>query len=415
MRAVFVLVLFLCLTARADTFGGRFRSSTVLSTVDPSLPLLWGFGPQSAQAVTAPTLSGAFCISVRVRAQTSDWANSNIQGGFQLGTTLGAANTLTVFRQSNNAGGALTVRLTDSGGVNRNADTNSAFTKALHSVAACYTPTGGVFSFVDGVQVASASGSFTFTPSATLRLADLGATVLPYGAGVEDVCIAGPSGTASANPTVAVANACGQFTAPASVPCAGCVTPDTGAAKVVALGDSITQLGASVFRPYPSKLNALLGVSHDVTNGGVSGNTCAQVRTRYQSTYKGQGFSKAVVLCGINNIGNDGNDGPTTWAALEGLLDEVRTDGLTLAPVLLTPCASSSFCNTTAERDAVAYVNSRLTLYCTTHGLACVDTSSMGDGASPPALLAAYDGGDGLHESQAGADKLAALVNAALR
>lgn len=418
MRALAFVVLVFPLLAGAGGFGGPFGGTRVIADdaegeESTPTPLLWRFGPQSAQAVDVPALSGAFCISAKLRAQSNDWATNSIQGAFQLGETLGAANTFLAFRNSHKSGSALTVRMYDAGGVQRGYDANNAFSKATHSIAACYTPTGGVFAYVDGVQRFAVSGAFAFSAPTTLRIADLGTGVLPYGTGVEDVCIAGPSGEDSADPAVAVANVCGQFTAPASEVCAGCVTPDAGAVKVLALGDSITQTGANVFRPYPSRLNALLGVSHAVTNGGVSGNTCAQAHSRYVSTYKGQGFTKAAVLCGVNNVGNEGHDGPTTWAQLEDLLDEVRTDGLQLVPVLLTPCASSSFCNTTEERDAVAYVNTQLSAYCTTHGLTCADTSSMGTG-SPLSLTTANDSDDGLHPNQAGEDALAAIVYDAL-
>lgn len=396
-----------------DRAIGLPGASTV--TIDPNLPLMWRFGPQSAGAVTAPTLSGAFCISAAVRAQTNDWASNDLRGIFQLGSTLGAANTLTVFRTSDKSGSALTVRVTDGTSTNRNATVNSTFSKAKHNVAACWIPGTGLFAFVDGAQVASSLGNWAYTPDTTLRIADLGAGVLSYGTGVEDVCIAGPSGTASASPTVAVANACGQFSAPAAQVCAGCVTPDAGATKVLAMGDSITATGASVFRPYPNKLNSLLGVGYTVTNGGVSGNTCAQVKTRYESTYRGQGYARAVVLCGINDVGRDGATAAATWATLSALLDEMRSDGLTVVPVTLLPFSGSIWWSSGRQAELES-LNTSILNYCTTNGLTCVDAYvGMGNGATPAAIATAYDSGDHIHENQPGADKLAALVNAAVR
>jgi len=117
-----------------------------------------------------------------------------------------------------------------------------------------------------------------------------------------------------------------------------------------------------------------------------------------------------VLLCGVNSLGGGA---AAVTASLEAQLDSARAAGMTVIPVLLTPWKDAGTWSAGLQ-TAQNSVNASLTSYCSTHGLTCVSTATLGgEGGDPDRLLAAYNSGDGIHLNAAGGAALAALVAAA--
>jgi lysophospholipase L1-like esterase len=422
-----LLLLLVASQALAQGYRQRVRCPGDGGTTPPAnAPLLKITNPAVGSSYTFPRKAdggalAAWCATLKLQAQ-KDWVltTGSTQGLLALGTSAAleynspytvwldfytSANTLqSVFRQNDASGNQFAGFSTLP---------NPIFRAANHVVSLCYA--NGTFTmWRDGAKLSqSASGAVIPATINTIRVGDIGAGTFVLEQVPTELCVSGPSSTPTGtDPTTAVTPACGEFTVVSAGPCYGCVTPAAGAAKVLALGDSITsgaQLGYP--RTYPNKLNALLGTTYAVTNGGADGYTVAQVRTRYQALYKSGGYQHVAVLAGINDIGRDGATGAATWTAMEGLLDELRSDGAAVKVSKLVGFAGAANPTwwTAAKQTEADAFNASLEAYCTAHAaqVKCVDPGTLSTG-SPPAIKAQYDSGDGLHPNQAGVDELAA-------
>lgn len=389
-----------------------------------------------------PSVSGAnplgphpdkYCVVSTAHASSTGWTLGDIKGIANIGAPFFARNGISTWMNAggNNNNCQWRAELDYSDGTWTDLNSNDdAVTlpyagtcwATSHVAAFCVAGTHGYW-YVDGVQVATGTvkANLLNLPT-TMILGELGSGNFPYGAvnPLDRICIAGPSGTASSDPTVAIANTCGQFTntVPALNPfwsCYGClgVAPDLLATPILAVGDSITANGLGVPRPWPAKLNQLLGHTYTVTSGGVAGNTVAQMKTRYEASWHTPGmFSRCLFLGGINDIIRDGATGAATYATAAALLDEMRTDGCAPVVVKPTPAGNSlTFGWTSGRQTQYEAYRTSLAGYCVTNSLTCVETyTDMGDGASPVQLKSNLDYQDHIHPNQAGMDQLAQTV-----
>lgn len=189
-------------------------------------------------------------------------------------------------------------------------------------------------------------------------------------------------------------------------------------ARVVALGDSITQGSGitGVTDPYPAKLNNLLGVRWDVVNHGYSGDTVAQMRTRWTNDIRGKkAWRYFIFLGGVNDLRN-GTSANTIFTTISATLDEARADGIIVVLFTVTPW--KAFVNWSAARQTeTESLNALLLNYCATYPsqARCRDTYDvLNDPADAALLLAAHNSGDGLHPDQSGMDILADEAKAAI-
>ncbi|MGC3999924.1 MAG: GDSL-type esterase/lipase family protein [Anaeromyxobacter sp.] len=189
---------------------------------------------------------------------------------------------------------------------------------------------------------------------------------------------------------------------------------------VAAVGDSITQGVArelpNIHTPYPDTLQRRLGPGWRVRNFGVGGYRVAEVAARWERRVRGRGYATVVVLAGINDL-QLGAAAEEVSSQLERLHQAIRADGSTVVAVTVTPYRGWALNPWTEERQrAIDAVNARLRSSCTQPGCRLVEAgATLEDPARPGALLPAFDQGDHLHLSQAGLDRLAELVEAALR
>jgi lysophospholipase L1-like esterase len=201
---------------------------------------------------------------------------------------------------------------------------------------------------------------------------------------------------------------------------AGCSSPHAAVVPrpgaVVALGDSITAGAfgtppATQRSPYPDTLGRLLGPGWTVANLGAGGFRARDVLARWRYEARGHGYAVAVVLAGTNDLWR-GDSADQTWAALSTLYDEILADGTSLVAVTVLPFQGWAADPWSARKQAALQeVNRRIARYCAERGCAVADAhSALADPANPRALAPAYDFGDHLHPSQAGLDRLAALV-----
>ena len=385
---------------------------------------------------TANPLVGSpssFCLVANAAASGNGWADSTTAGIFNIGAPFPGANGLSLYRISSSARSLWEAKFYNSAGVL--SDTFSSVSIAsdgdganpTHQVAYCVN--AGTYKWYrDGLATPSTSTlSTSYTFANTMEVAGLGGLSFGYGSSnpLSSVCIAGGTGVTSAVFTTAISNVCGQFTdthdplAP-QYACYGCTrsTPPTNAVKMLTEGDSITNHGSNSPRPYPAKLNALLGANYVVTNDGVDGSAVAQIKARYDASFHvANTFNRCIFLGGVNDIIRDGSTAAATYTTASALLDEMRADNCRPIVILPTPAANSTAAGWTAARQT-EYDSYRTSLsgYCSTNAATttCVDTyPTMGAGL-PVALIAADDSADHLHPSQAGLDQIAALVKGVL-
>lgn len=165
----------------------------------------------------------------------------------------------------------------------------------------------------------------------------------------------------------------------------------------VALGDSVT-LGSLVTTPYPQTVATLRHVS--VINAGVSGNTTAQMLTRWTSTYKTAPYQMLFLMGGLND--SAGQEAATV-ATLTTLATQAVSSGYQVRLLFVTPCA--------AQAAQIATINALLSQYAATNppSVKVLDVwtpLSQGNGLAP-----IYDSGDGRHPNQAGTNLIANVVS----
>ena len=188
---------------------------------------------------------------------------------------------------------------------------------------------------------------------------------------------------------------------------------------VAALGDSITQ-GSSRHLPgirtaYPDTLQRLLGEGWSVENFGIGGYRASDVRRTWRERVRARGFAVAVVLVGANDL-RLGASADEVWASLRPTYEEILADGLALVAVTATPFRGWAGDPWTPARQAqLEALNRRIGAFCAERGCPVVDAYAAFLGPTDCCALAPEaDLGDHLHLSQAGLDRLAALVKASI-
>lgn len=186
---------------------------------------------------------------------------------------------------------------------------------------------------------------------------------------------------------------------------------------VAALGDSITEGNPrylpGIRTPYPEMLQRILPPGWTVENLGVGGYRASEVRRAWLDRARGKGFAVAVVLAGANDL-RRGAAAEEIWASLRPTYEEILADGMALVAVTATPFrgwAGDPW--TSAKQAQLEALNRTIAAFCAERGCAVVDAYAafLGKGECC-ALAPEADLGDHLHLSQAGLDRLAALVEA---
>lgn len=183
-----------------------------------------------------------------------------------------------------------------------------------------------------------------------------------------------------------------------------------GSNVIVALGDSLTQVGyASNVRPYPRQLQILTWYDWYTWNAGLSGDRTDQMLARWTSTWAAKKPKITIVWGGINDCWQD-VPAATAVANLTAIYDSVRASGSKLVVLTVGPWKNHSAYTTGREAQRVA-INAWIPTYVAAHpaDTLLVDmatTLDNGDGT----LKAACDSGDHLHILTACTDQAAQVV-----
>ncbi len=159
---------------------------------------------------------------------------------------------------------------------------------------------------------------------------------------------------------------------------------------VVCIGDSITR------NKYPNYLSELL-TNSTIVDSGVSGNGTYQMYQRYQTDVLDHDPDYILILGGINDIvGTSSFSNITT--NLQAMIDDGQTAGATVVISTIMPYGNNSNWSS-SDQTLLEQVNAWIL---TSDADIKVDSyAAMVDGVTDN-LLAAFDGGDGLHPSDQG-------------
>jgi lysophospholipase L1-like esterase len=203
------------------------------------------------------------------------------------------------------------------------------------------------------------------------------------------------------------------------------VRADPAARAIVVLGDSLTDGRGSTTNGndrWPDLLARRLRggaatANVAVLNQGIGGNHVVRgglgpaASARYRRDVLGQSGARwLIVFEGVNDIGA-GTPAPAITAAFDEMIAAAHAAGLRVYGATLAPFHGHSHF-TAANEAARQAVNAHVR-----GGAfdAFIDfDAALRDGASPPRLQPAYDGGDGLHLTPAGYRKLADSVDLSL-
>jgi lysophospholipase L1-like esterase len=307
------------------------------------------------------------------------------------GGTFGAPSSFVLYETA----GGFRLNLWDASGVLKSwiAPAAGLTAGSEHRIAVTYGA-GSVAIYLDGAPLAATTsgtgtGILPRVPS-WLYIGNVSDGSSPFGGTIRDVRVASTINPAKCDGALGVARAFPY--------------------GVTALGDSITY-GQFTTTSYPLTLAARLGGAWQTRNMGVSGSNTTSMLSRWQATGRVWETGTLVVLGGINDIIGNGV-AATIFGRLQTIYEEAMSDGRRVIALTVLPWNGSV--NYTADRETQRLALNVLILsYCATNGITCIDTSTLfDDGAG--ALKAGYDSGDHIHPSQAGANYLAALVQAAL-
>lgn len=179
--------------------------------------------------------------------------------------------------------------------------------------------------------------------------------------------------------------------------------------RISALGDSLTQEPNGASLKSWSRHWATLATSRGhVVNAGRNGDQYANIAARLQDEVIEYVPQVCVLGYGTNDI-VAGADAATILANDATLCASLAAEGIAVILCTIPPFGNAA--QYTAPREAVrATVNAARALV-PANVWRVVDLSTLlTDGGTPPALAAAYDGGDGLHFSQAGYDAVGAEI-----
>lgn len=193
----------------------------------------------------------------------------------------------------------------------------------------------------------------------------------------------------------------------------------TSAQTVVAVGDSITDLGGSPLDSddrWPDYLSRRTGLA--VVDAGISGNQVLadeganggpSLQHRWQHDVLGVTGARTVAIeDGLNDL-RAGASASALESALAGLAASAHAAGLRVILTTITPCSGASLCTSAFETQRQAY-NSwvRGGAGGAEDGFADFD-AAVGAGT---ALAGMYDSGDHIHPNAAGMLAMAETVNA---
>lgn len=161
--------------------------------------------------------------------------------------------------------------------------------------------------------------------------------------------------------------------------------------------------------PYPARLEALLGVP--VENLGISSARLSAIVTQWERYAKPYPYRVVVLEGGTNDLAGVGGapiTGAAAWAIFQGWIQDAEEDGFTVVAVLIPPRWGSGGWTADMETERVAFNNELRAYVASNPSVKLLDSDLvLGDGASPPALQAAYDYGDKLHLDGDGMQALA--------
>jgi lysophospholipase L1-like esterase len=183
---------------------------------------------------------------------------------------------------------------------------------------------------------------------------------------------------------------------------------------VYVFGDSVTwgYSTSGVTMSYPTKLGQLLGPAYSVWNHGIPGALVPAVATEQTKTLTLEAApAYVVILAGVNSVRNSVPTA-TVQSQLQAMYEEVVAAGAVPIPVTITPWAGFAGWSAGLQTNTET-VNAWILAYCASNSLTCVDAYTDLLGVAG-ALDAEYDSGDHLHPNQAGTDRIAALVRAAI-
>jgi lysophospholipase L1-like esterase len=132
-----------------------------------------------------------------------------------------------------------------------------------------------------------------------------------------------------------------------------------------------------------------------IRNAGVGGNTSAQMLARFDTDVTPYGPSLVTLLCGTNDIGG-AVPFATFQANVQALVAKIR--GIGAGPVLATIPPN----NDSSRHANITLWNTWLRLYASRQGIPLLDFYAVLVDPANGNYLAANDGGDGTHPSNAG-------------
>ena len=180
--------------------------------------------------------------------------------------------------------------------------------------------------------------------------------------------------------------------------------PAKGEARVVFLGDSITEFWA-LSGSFPGK---------PYVNRGISGQTTPQILLRFRQDVIALKPRVVVILAGTNDIAE--NTGPTTLAAIEdnlaSMVDLAKRNGIRVVLSSLVPALRYPWKPELAPVEKIRALNDWIKDYAAKEGLVFLDYHSAM--ANDKRGLRAELSEDGVHPNQAGYAVMAPLAEKAI-
>lgn len=172
--------------------------------------------------------------------------------------------------------------------------------------------------------------------------------------------------------------------------------------KIVAgLGDSITLASGTGVDPLPVRLANTLGPEWGWIQGGVAGDTCADVLARWPTIKAANpGITHVAIMCGVNDA-RTGRSAAQAWADEQSIIDDALTRGYKVRLIRTLNFKNNSEANP-AKVQMINDLNTLQQAWCDSHSLAC---------ASPETTMEVADvlinhQGDFLHPDTTGTAQL---------
>lgn len=184
---------------------------------------------------------------------------------------------------------------------------------------------------------------------------------------------------------------------------AGCVASNIR--KVAAMGDSIFYASGTGLPQVAVRVAEALGPDYAPIEGGVPGDTCAQVRARMPAAYDA-GMTHLVVMCGVNDA-RTGRTAAQAWEDLSAVLEDAVDAGVRVRPVLTLNFEGAG----DSDSTKVAMINTLrgyIAAWCVAHDTACADPAvALQSGDALKADLRQ----DGTHPNAAGSTLLVTHIS----